>query len=309
MRRSDIRLKERHHGEIPGDAEAGAVPTGPAAGAVRAAAASPEPDAGDEETQEEIPFIEVGPHKSMEASASVLAAGPAPTPVAAAVPPSIRFRPSPAETLPRRPHFAPEVIAHHQPDHPVSGQYRELLAAVTPPAAGEAAPVLLLTPALPGADAVPVLLNLAVTAARKGGRRVIVMDADLQRPTLADRLGLAARPGLADVLAGAGDAGTGAAARRRRPTWPSSRPAGRRRRGRGWSWRRPPRCCGTSGSAAAWRWSWVQHWPDAAALAAACDVVYLVLPEQEVAAAKVDELLQTIPRQGARLGGCILAAG
>ena len=50
-------------------------------------------------------------------------------------------------------------------------------------------------------------------------------------------------------------------------------------------------------------------WPDAAALAAACDLVYLVLPEREAAAAKVDELLQAIPRHGARFGGCILAAG
>ena len=161
------------------------------------------PTAEEEGAVEEIPFIEVGPHKSMEASASVLAAGPAPSRVAVPVLASVAFRPSPAEILPRRPHFAPEVIAHHQPDHPVSGQYRELLAAVTPPAAGEAAPVLLLTPALPGADAVPVLLNLAVTAARKGGRRVIVVDADLKTPTLAERLGLGSRPGLCDVLAGA----------------------------------------------------------------------------------------------------------
>ena len=47
----------------------------------------------------------------------------------------------------------------------------------------------------------------------------------------------------------------------------------------------------------------------AAALAPACDVVYLVLAEQQAAAAQVDELLQAIPRQGARHGGCILAAG
>ena len=42
------------------------------------------------------------------------------------------------------------------------------------------------------------------------------------------------------------------------------------------------------------------HWdgrPDAAALAAACDVVYLVLPEQEAGSPQVDELLQAIPRR------------
>src|SRR5207248_1995726 len=83
-----------------------------------------------------------------------------------------------------------EIIAHHQPDHPVSGQYRELLAALTPPTAADGSAVLLLTPALPGADAAAVLLNLAVTAARKGGRRVVVVDADMKAPTLADRRGL-----------------------------------------------------------------------------------------------------------------------
>ena len=52
--------------------------------------------------------------------------------------PPVRF-PSPSLCVPPRPpirprlpHFAPEIIAHHQPDHPVSGQYRELLAAMTP---------------------------------------------------------------------------------------------------------------------------------------------------------------------------------
>ena len=95
-----------------------------------------------------------------------------------------------------------DVIAHHQPDHPISGQYRELLAALTPPLAPEDTAVLLLTPALPNTDAVAVVLNLAVTAARKGGRRVIVVDADLRRPTLAEHLGLTARPGLLEVLAG-----------------------------------------------------------------------------------------------------------
>jgi hypothetical protein len=37
--------------------------------------------------------------------------------------------------------------------------------------------------------------------------------------------------------------------------------------------------------------------------------VYLVLPEREAGSPRVDELLQSFPRQGARLGGCILAAG
>ena len=264
----------------------------------------PGPTAEEAVAEEEIPFIEVGPHRSMEASASVLATGPAPVPAT----PAVTFRPSPAEALPRRPHFAPDVIAHHQPDHPVSGQYRELLVAVTPPAAGEAAPALLLTPALPGADAVPVLLNLAVTAARRGGRRVIVVDADLNQPTLAGRLGLGARPGLFDVLAGAATLEqalqTTGQANLAVLTAGGPSPAGPRLMVETLAslLRHVRQCCGLALVLG-------PPWPDAAALAAACDVVYLVLPEQEAGAAKVDELLQAIPRHGARLGGCILAAG
>ena len=181
--------------------------------------AAPAPAVVEEDmAEEEVPYIEVGPHRSMEASASVLATRPgaaakvAPAPRPA--PSAVTFRPSAAETLPRGPHFAAEVVAHHQPDHPISGQYRELLAALTPAVPGEAAAALLLTPALPGADVSAVLLNLAVTAARKGGRRVIVVDADLRQPTLAERLGLSARPGLAEVLAGNRHPGTGVAADR-----------------------------------------------------------------------------------------------
>jgi Mrp family chromosome partitioning ATPase len=290
--------------------------------ALRAPAAAPireeiaaESVAEDEPIEEEIPYIEVGPHKSMEASASVLATRPAspatrPTPVPKLAA-SVSFHPSPAETQPRGPHFAADVIAHHQPDHPISGQYRELLAALTPPLAPEGTAALLLTPALPNTDAVAVLLNLAVTAARKGGRRVIVVDADVRQPTLAEHLGLSARPGLLEVLAGtvtleqalqpSGQANlavlTAGGPATAGPRLVVETPASLLRQVR--------QRCGLVLVLG-------PHWngrPDAAALAAACDVVYLVLPEQEAGSPQVDELLQTIPRQGARLGGCILAAG
>lgn len=269
-------------------------------------AVMPESVVGDGGADEEIPFIEVGPGRSMEASPSVLAAAPSPPPAAKGV----AFRPSPPEPLPRRPHFAPDVITHHQPEHPVSGQYRDLLDAVTPPVAAEGSAVLLLTPALPEADASGVLLNLAVTAARRGGRRVLVMDADVRRPTLAERLGLAPGPGFAELLAGAvtpeqamqptGQANlTALTAGGPAPAGPRllvETPASLLRRLR--------QCCGLVLVLA-------PHWdgrPDAAALAAACDVVYLVLPEGEAGSPQVDELLQAIPRRGVRLGGCIVAA-
>ncbi len=270
---------------------------------VRTAAPANAVVAEDAPLDEEIPFIEVGPHKSMEASASVLAVRPAPAAVA--------LRPAQAANSPRLPHFAPEIVAHHQPDHAVSGQYRELLAAMTPPAAGPGAPALLLAPALPGGDAVVVLLNVAVTAARQGGRRVVVVDADPGQPTVAERLGLPSRPGLSDLLAGAvtleqalqptGQANltvlTAGAPALAGPRLVVETPVSVLRQLR--------RLCDLV----------VVHgptWdgrPEAAALAAACDVVYLVLPEREAGSPRLDELLQTMPRHGARLGGCILTAG
>ena len=48
--------------------------------------------------------------------------------------------------------------------------------------------------------------------------------------------------------------------------------------------------------------------PEALVLAAACDAVYLVVPEQEAEMPQTDALLQLIPKQGARLAGCILVA-
>jgi len=263
------------------------------------------PDAAEAEdapSDEEIPFIEVGPHKSMDASASVLAVRPAPK--------AIALRPAQTVNGPRLPHFAPEIIAHHQPDHPVSGQYRELLAAMTPPAAGQGAPALLLAPALLGGDAVVVLLNVAVTAARQGGRRVVVVDADTRQPAVAERLGLPTRPGLSDVLAGAvtleqalqptGQANltvlTAGAPAPAGPRLVVETPASVLRQLR-------RHCDLVMVLGPTW-----DGRPEAAALAAACDVVYLVLPEREAGSPRLDELLQTIPRHGARLGGCILAA-
>jgi Mrp family chromosome partitioning ATPase len=272
--------------------------------------APPGPDVEDPAAEEEVPFIEVGPHRSLEASPSVLAAVPTPDAPPTPEPTGVVFRASHAESLPRRPHFAPDIIAHHQPDHPVSGQYRELLGALTPPTTTTGSAILLLSPAVPSADAGGVLLNLAVTAARKGGRRVIVVDAGMNEPTLAERLGLSARPGLAEVLAGAatleqalqptGQANlavlTAGGPPPAGPRLVVETPASLLRLLR--------QSCGLALVLG-------PHWegrPEAAAVAASCDVVYLVMPERDAGLAKVDELVQAIPRLGARFGGFILAA-
>ncbi|HEY7425596.1 MAG TPA: hypothetical protein VH682_15295, partial [Gemmataceae bacterium] len=155
--------------------------------------------------EEEVPFIEVGPRKSMEASPSVLACAPAspphppcpePPPVSCDEPPlgvpaprSVHFRALPDRATPRS-RLAPELVAYHAPDQPAARQYREVLDAVRNAAAASDHPAaLLFTPALPRSSNTTTLLNVALTAARQERRRVVVVDANLRHPAIAERLG------------------------------------------------------------------------------------------------------------------------
>lgn len=54
----------------------------------------------------------------------------------------------------------------------------------------------------PGAGRTTTVLNLALTAARLGDRRVLLVEGDLRRPCLERLLGLPPGPGLADLLDG-----------------------------------------------------------------------------------------------------------
>ena len=123
---------------------------------------------------EEIPFIEVGPRKSMEASPSVLAcpsvAAPLPvslTPLPA--PRSVQFRAVSGRAA--RSSFAPELVAYHAPDQPAAQQYRAVLDAVRNASSTSGRPAaLLFASALPGSGATTTLLNLALTAAAEPAR-------------------------------------------------------------------------------------------------------------------------------------------
>jgi polysaccharide biosynthesis transport protein len=98
------------------------------------------------------------------------------------------------------------------PQSPLSEAYRTLNASVRfllaanrerrDPDRGD---VLLVTSAAPGEGKTSVSTNLAVAASRVG-MRVIVVDADLRRPAVADRFGLDVPVGLSDLLAGGGPA-------------------------------------------------------------------------------------------------------
>jgi Mrp family chromosome partitioning ATPase len=280
------------------------------------------------EGEAEMPFIEVGPHRSMEASPSVLAStsegGPGNGPAAPRPlfpePRNVAFRALPGSEY-RGGHgsrIAPEVVAYHAPGDPLSGRYRDLLAALltalgdlSGTKASLSPPALLFTSARPAAGTTTVLLNLAVTAARQGRRRVVVVDANFRRPAVAQRLGLPEIPGLREVLGGtisldhalreteqahllALPAGGPAAAE----------PGGMRFVGgtvRSLLRQLRQRFDLVLVDAAPW-----DGRPDVTVPGAACDAVCLVVAEQEAETPEVDALLRGIPAQGAGVVGCVL---
>lgn len=284
---------------------------------LHAAPVQPEADDAD------MPYIEVGgPNRAVEGSPDVLqSAGrnghhePPARPAATTGEEDytrVAFRPLPAEPLRRRPayeRFAAELVAFHQPEHPSAEQYRSLYLSIEAQLPEGSSRVVLFTGTGAAAGTTTVLLNLAITSARQSGLRVIVVDANLRRPAIADRLGLRDAPGLCDVLQGrvapqralqeTGEAGVLAL------------PAGN-----------PDESDLVRLNEETLRSivrilrsrfdlvlvdapSWAEH-PETVALASVCDVVYLVTPQETADAPAVKTLLQTIPQQGGRLRGTIL---
>jgi Mrp family chromosome partitioning ATPase len=281
---------------------------------------------------EEVPFIEVGPHKSMEASPSVLACSPVVSPfsprnepqpaprneplLGVPTPRSVQFRALPGR-METRCRFSPELVAYHAPDQAAARQYREVLDAVlSTSTAGERASALLFTSASPGTGNTTTLLNVAITAARRERWRVVVVDANGRPPNVSERLGLPAAPGLREVLAGMVSLEDVV-----RPTdqanlfaLTAGLPASPPRDGAG-GLRFVAETMRSLLRQLRQRFHLVfvdgPCWdgrPDAMALGVACDAVYLVVAEQESESPRTDELLQLLRQQGARLAGCILVA-
>lgn len=273
---------------------------------------------------DEIPFIEVGgPDRAIEASPDVLAAGRksavetpaavrrAPAPLAPAHG-GILFHPlpdvaAPAEAPARR--VSADVIVLHEPDHPVCAQYRGLLDAMAAQAPLGGPRVAALAAAASGAGTTTVLLNLALTRAKQGRGLVAVVDANLRRPAIGVRLGLAAGPGVGDVLAGRCPlaralrpsgitnllalTAEGAAGSSLLPAAGSLRSLLRQLRGR---------CDLVLVDAPAW-----DGGPELAGLAGACDDVYLILRPAEVGTPPVVGLSQLLSQVGGHLGGYVVS--
>jgi MinD-like ATPase involved in chromosome partitioning or flagellar assembly len=96
---------------------------------------------------------------------------------------------------------AADIVAYHYPEHAVSHEYRTLAGEVRKQIGIDGPKAIQFTAASSDQGTTTVLVNLAVTLAKEPGTRVLVLDADFDRPTAARKLGLADLPGFGDVLA------------------------------------------------------------------------------------------------------------
>jgi Mrp family chromosome partitioning ATPase len=291
------------------------------------------------DSPEEIPFIEVGGRQTpMEASPSVLAsapprvakrpvadASPAPSPAphvmadvahapAIPAPKTLLFRPfpdAPAVLPPADARFAKRLVAFHEPDHPTSEQYRQLSAALEAQLGRGKARILMFAPGTAAVDSTTVLLNLAIARVRLNATPVAIVDANLRRPALARSLGLPGAPGLRELLGGqislrrslqetgqsnliALVAGVGVETDLTMLARPAMRSVLNHLRSR-FDWILIDAPC----------WS---GRPELAALAAACDAVYLVLPAGDADDRDREDLMRVMVEQGAPVRGCIFAS-
>ena len=93
------------------------------------------------------------------------------------------------------------LIVFHQPQHPISFEYKEVWQAITQQCQAGTHRLVYFVAATGESGTTTVVLNLAIQAARQRGQ-VLVVDAHLERPAAAGRLGLSPSPGLTEVLLG-----------------------------------------------------------------------------------------------------------
>jgi capsular exopolysaccharide synthesis family protein len=100
-------------------------------------------------------------------------------------------------------HFNPVLVVSTQPDSFAAEQYRFLRTRLEGRASDTRSQILLVTSPRGGDGKTTTSANLALTFARDVQQKVVLVEADMRRPTLATLFGVAPGPGLVDVLMGA----------------------------------------------------------------------------------------------------------
>jgi tyrosine-protein kinase Etk/Wzc len=257
---------------------------------------------------ETVSFIEIGPQRQIDASPDVLACPGPKHPMTA----GLAFLQTPTNAPQRGDptlrvagsRFAPELVTYHAPGQVVSTRYTALLRTLLDNA-GREAKILLFCGVRASTGATTVLLNLAITAAQQG-RQVIVVDANLRRAGIAEKLGMKPAPGLTEVLAGKvalNDAIRGTIQQGLR-TLTAGAPAA--------LWADPQQIHGLFADLANQADLVLVDGPcwdgrgGVVSLASAGDAVFLVAPAAEADHPATSELLRRLPAQGVALAGCVL---
>jgi Mrp family chromosome partitioning ATPase len=280
---------------------------------------------GDEaEEGDTIPFIEIGPQRTVEGSPSVLNAPvrgrvgspsqPGPFPAGDG---GEDAKPQAAETVGPSPVVAASlrdaVGSRSDPTTgvaaPAVAPYRDLLHSLLAALPGVRRPTLLFLAPFAEGESAKIVSSLAVAAAGEG-RKVIVVDGGTGAEGVAGQLGLPRTPGLRDVLVGEVPLD-----RALRPTEHEGLrilPAGEATGAGGVrfvaetmrSLMRQLRqradlllVAGPSRLAA-----------EEARLLAICDAALLVLPEDQAESPRADEILQVVRERGVGVTGCVLVA-
>jgi len=111
----------------------------------------------------------------------------------------------PGDPLPEQPDalFSPLFVASSDPESPAAEEYRLLRTRIESRDGGRRTQLLLITSPRVGEGKTTTSANLALTMSREFQHKVVLVEADLRRPTLADRFGVRQEPGLVEVLVGA----------------------------------------------------------------------------------------------------------
>jgi Mrp family chromosome partitioning ATPase len=202
-----------------------------------------------------------------------------------------------------------EIIAYHQPNHPVSKEFASLAEAIEAQLPMGGSHVLMFVGSAAGVGTTTVVINLAFTWARSDQKRIVVLDAGDTQGTVAIKFGLPASPGLAEVLAEKATLSSvlqettrsnlfvlssGSHGRESNSILPAKPMRDILRQ-----LRKQFDLVLVDAS------SWNSE-PEMSALASGCDAVYLVIPQSAAKANETTELIKTIQGQAIPLGGCVL---